>query len=342
MEKIVGSTHSPYLVSDTSHIGSLRRAAKELALINGLPSEAIGRAELIATEIATNLIKHVQNGGEVLLGSLEVDGIKGLEILALDKGRGMADTEQMLRDGISTVGTLGGGLGAIKRLSDEFDIHSQLGSGTVLLARVWAATSVLKWQANGVQIGGVIVAQPGQEVSGDRWAVRYDQGTITILVADGLGHGQRAALAAEESIRVFFESPSAQPAPLLRRMHEALQHTQGAAAAIAQVDRIGGTITYSGIGNIAGRVHLPGELRGCVSMPGGLGFQLTKVQEFIYSWTEQTTLLLNSDGLKSAITMDGLSKHHSSLIAASLYRDFRRGTDDATIVVAKDRRINQQ
>ena len=339
---MIGHTHAPFLVSDSSHTGNLRRAVKELSLANGLTAEAIGRAEIVATELATNLIKHPENGGEVLLGSLAVDDIRGLEMLALDKGPGMADPERMLEDGVSTVGTLGGGLGAIKRLSDEFDIHSQVGRGTAIFARIWATAGSQKWQGNGVQIGGVTVAMPGEQVSGDRWAAHSYAGTTKILLTDGLGHGHKAALAAEESIRVLLDATSARPADLLRRMHEALQHTQGAVMAIAEIDLVRGTITYSGVGNISARIGVADELKGCVSMPGCVGFQLHQVQEFTYPWAEQAALLMSTDGLTSSLNIAGLTEHHASLIAGVLYRDFRRGTDDATVVVAKRRRNNNR
>lgn len=335
---MIGQTHAPFLVSDTSHTGNLRRAVKELSLANGLTTEAIGRAEIVVTELATNLIKHSLNGGEVLLGSLAIDGIKGLEILAIDKGPGIAEPARMLVDGVSTVGTLGGGLGAIKRLSDEFDIHSQAGRGTAILARIWAAGGSQKWSENEVQIGGVTVAMPGEQVSGDRWAAHNYGGTTKILLTDGLGHGRKAAFAAEESIRVLLDARSARPADLLRRMHEALQHTQGAVIAIAEMDVVRGIITYSGVGNISARIGLDEKLKGCVSMPGCVGFQLHQVQEFTYPWAEQAALLMSTDGLTSPLHLAGLTEHHAALIAGVLYRDFQRGTDDATVVVVKRRR----
>jgi len=336
---MIGNTYASFLVSDTSHTGSLRRAVRELALANELPAEAVSRAEIVATELATNLIKHVDTGGEILLGSAVAgDHIKAVEMLALDKGRGMGNPDLMLTDGVSTTGTLGGGLGAIKRLSDEFDIHSQVGRGTAIFSRIWTRKIKPKWQQNGAEIAGIIVPYPGEQVSGDRWAIRRVGDKITILLADGLGHGQKAALAAEESVRVFLSATSLRPADLLRQMHEALQHTQGAAVAIAELDSVGETLTYSGLGNISGRLCLSGEVRGCVSMSGGVGFQWNKAQEFTYPWTEQSLLLMNSDGLTSSVNPIGLTKHHGSLIAAILYRDFRRNADDTVVIVARSRR----
>ena len=63
--------------------------------------------------------------------------MRGVEILALDKGPGIRDLERSLRDGYSTAGGAGTGLGAISRLSSEFDVYSPPGKGTALLARIW-------------------------------------------------------------------------------------------------------------------------------------------------------------------------------------------------------------
>lgn len=335
MEKIIGKTHQTFPVSDPSQVGDLRRAVKALALAHGLPSEATARAEIVVTELGTNLNKHTNKGGEILIGLLNVDDIFGVEILSLDQGPGMADPAKMLQDGVSTSGTLGGGLGAIKRLSDEFDIHSEAGRGTAILSRFWTNRNYQRCAPIDVMCGGVIVAMPGEEVAGDLWAVRTLGGRTRVVVADGLGHGRKAAEAAEESVRVLFTDKSGGPGELLRRMHETMQMTQGAVVAIADLDGRGELITYSGLGNISGRVYTPAGSKGCVSMPGGAGFQLHRIQEFSYSWPKRAMLVMSSDGLKSAINAQGLTQYHPSLIAAILYRDFHRGTDDATVVVAR-------
>lgn len=330
------------MVADTSHIGQLRRAVRDLALVIGMSSDLIAKAELVATELATNLLKHVDKGGEILLGSVTVDDSQGLELISLDSGTGMANPQLMLEDGVSTTGTLGGGLGAVKRLSDEFDIYSKPGSGTAILSRVWTARA-MPAQENEIEIGGITVPKPGENVSGDRWAVRANNSDLTIVLSDGLGHGQKAALASEECLRVFFDAhPIAlRPSDLLRKMHEAVRHTQGAAVAIAQVRPLRNETTYSAIGNISTRIALSAGNRSCASMPGGVGFQLSRVQEFTYPWSDRALLTMSSDGLHSDFNTVQLAQHHPSLIAAVIYKDFRRGTDDAAIVIGKDKRVHK-
>ena len=99
-------------VSEASQIGEARREAAQLAADLGFDEAGAGRAALVANELASNLVKHA-GGGEVLL-----DGsTQGLDVLAIDRGPGIANLKACMADGYSTAGTLGHGLGAVKRLA---------------------------------------------------------------------------------------------------------------------------------------------------------------------------------------------------------------------------------
>jgi anti-sigma regulatory factor (Ser/Thr protein kinase) len=123
-------------VTDPSQVSEARRAAASVAERNGFDAGDIGRASLVTTELATNLIKH-GGGGEILVGPYD-DTSRGVEVLALDRGRGMADVQACLRDGYSSAGTPGHGLGAVVRQSHFIDIASWPGIGTAVLARLEA------------------------------------------------------------------------------------------------------------------------------------------------------------------------------------------------------------
>ena len=83
----------------------------------------LGRVPLIVTELATNLLLHA-TGGEIIIRMLPAEAAPGLEIVALDRGPGIADLQRCMADGYSGGGTRGCGLGAVRRLSTEFDIYS--------------------------------------------------------------------------------------------------------------------------------------------------------------------------------------------------------------------------
>jgi anti-sigma regulatory factor (Ser/Thr protein kinase) len=99
----------------------------------GLSETDAERAAIIATEAGTNLVKHAR-GGEVIVRPDPMHA--GVAILAVDRGPGMANFAECVRDGYTTVGTRGNGLGAIVRQSNRFDVYSGAGRGTVLVSRI--------------------------------------------------------------------------------------------------------------------------------------------------------------------------------------------------------------
>ncbi len=127
----------------------------------------------------------------------------GLEILAVDSGRGMSDVGRCVADGYSTAGSPGHGLGAIGRLADCFEIYSTPDLGTVLWARLDRQPQRRAGLEHGLKVGVVRVAAPGEDVCGDAWATVERDGRTFILMVDGLGHGTPAAQAAEEAVRIF-------------------------------------------------------------------------------------------------------------------------------------------
>ena len=115
-------------VQDATQIGAARRLAVTAAGALGISEVEAGEVALVATELATNLVRHA-GGGELLVRPLTRGGDAGLEIVALDRGPGMADVGEALRDGYSTAGTKGAGLGAVRRLSDRFEVVLDTGRG---------------------------------------------------------------------------------------------------------------------------------------------------------------------------------------------------------------------
>jgi anti-sigma regulatory factor (Ser/Thr protein kinase) len=297
-----------------------------------------GKAAIIAQELASNLVKHAR-AGMVLLRPLEQNQVGGLEILALDKGPGIGNVGHCLRDGFSTAGTPGTGLGAVSRLASSWDIHSCSGKGTALVARLWrhlprAGGRTRRWQA-----GVVSIPKDGEVVCGDAWEVASDGGRDWAMVADGLGHGPGAADAAQMAVRVFRENLQSEPVGILRLIHAALQSTRGAAAAAAVVDLERETVRFAGVGNIGAVVWSAGAGRNLVSHNGTLGHKLNKVQEFDYPFPRGALLVMHSDGLVSRWGLDeypGLAAKDPSLAAGVLYRDFQRGRDDVTVLAARE------
>jgi len=328
----VSSTAIP--VMESSQAGHARRMASSLAARLGFSEEAQGKVAIVVSEAAKNLLAHAREG-LILLRALHAGPHVGVEVLALDKGPGMADVERCLRDGYSTAGTSGVGLGAMRRMSTLFDIHSVPGVGTAVLAQLWADKPP---PSSGLEVGAVCVPMTGEEVCGDSWAVDSKAGRFLLLVADGLGHGPEAARASRAAVVSFLEQGSTELVELLRGSHQELRSTRGAAVSVASLD--GARLHYAGVGNIAAAVVSPdGGLQRLVSMNGTLGHQASRMQQFSYPWSPGATLVMCSDGLATQWRLDGypgLLARHPSLVAGVLYRDFARGRDDATVLVARE------
>jgi serine phosphatase RsbU (regulator of sigma subunit) len=171
---------------------------------------------------------------------------------------------------------------------------------------------------------------------GDAWRVSQSGERVSLLVVDGLGHGPLAFEAAEAVAAIFEKSPFDAPRAHIEAAHASISSTRGAAMAVAQIDLQAGKLTYAGVGNIAGSLIRAGASRGLFSHNGIVGHQLRKVQEFEYPFDAQSILIMHSDGLQTRWSLDkysGLVRQCAPVIAGVLYRDFKRGRDDATIVV---------
>jgi len=325
-------------VEHGSQVGEVRRAAVHVGKEAGFGAGDQGTLALVATELASNIHKHA-GAGELLLQPVTEAGETCIELLAVDRGPGMADVQRCLRDGYSTARTPGNGLGAVRRLAREFDLWSNPGSGTVVLARLPAGTSAAS--SAPLSFGAVCIPVPGETICGDGWAVRTGDGELALMVADGLGHGPLAGAAVARAAEVFAGDDRFAPKPFLERAHGALAATRGAAIVAATVSVDQCKVTYAGVGNLSGTIWAPSGSQGLVSHYGTVGATLRGVQEFSYRWPADGVLVVHSDGLQSRWSADsypGLMAHHPAVIAAVLYRDFRRGRDDATVVVVKARR----
>jgi anti-sigma regulatory factor (Ser/Thr protein kinase) len=321
-------------VGDRSQVGEARRRVVDLAARVGLGEVPREKLALLVNELGTNLVKHA-GGGELLVRALP--GRPALEILALDKGGGMASVEECFRDGHSTSGSAGTGLGAVRRLASFVDVYSSRPGGTAIVAHVASpeasAPAAPRWE-----VGAVCVSKSGEEICGDGWAAADTVDGYHLMMADGLGHGLGAAEAARAAVRCFDRDPTLGPAAQVSAIHQALRGTRGAAVAVVVIDPRAGVVIFAGVGNIAGSIIANGGSRQLVSLNGTAGHTLHKINEFSYPWTDDALLLVHTDGLVRRWDLGrypGLVQRHPSLVAGVLFRDFNRRRDDVTVVVAR-------
>jgi anti-sigma regulatory factor (Ser/Thr protein kinase) len=325
-------------VRDASQVAEARRYAVMESRSLGFDEQDAGRVAIVSTELATNLIKHGK-GGTLLIGSFDDSTGHGVECLALDNGEGIADILTSKRDGHSTAGSAGNGLGAVFRGSHSVDIFTAPGCGTAILARLQVGKPPSDAQQAYPDHGAVNLAIEGEEISGDAWSRRKDPHGFSVMLADGLGHGPLAAEASRAAIRSFGQARDGIPSSTLAEMHRALKPTRGAAVAIAKVDLDQSTIVFAGVGNVAATiVDSTGHARRLVSNNGTIGHIARHMRDHSYPVEEPSLLIMASDGLGTSWRLDsypGLASRHPALIAAVLFRDFNRGRDDVTIFVAR-------
>jgi anti-sigma regulatory factor (Ser/Thr protein kinase) len=323
-------------ISEASGVSEARRAAALLATSLGFGETAAGELALAVTEAASNIAKHAREGA-IVTRVLERAGTLGVEVMAIDKGPGMANLAASMRDGVSTTGTPGAGLGALRRRAEAFDVWSRPGSCTLLRFEIWSKAV----PASGVALNAGVIStpKPGEDVCGDAWAVLQGRGRLIVLVVDGLGHGleaQTAALAALESLqsKAHLDAPN-----LMDALHGALRPTRGAAAALAMLQPESELCTFCGVGNISGSIRADGVSRSMVSNNGTLGHSVRRIQDFQYPFPKGSLLVMHSDGLGTHWNLGaypGLEARHPAMIAAALYRDHNRGRDDVTVLALRN------
>jgi anti-sigma regulatory factor (Ser/Thr protein kinase) len=314
--------------------GAVRRAATEVATKIGFDPASVAEIAIVATELASNLRKHADDGALVVRIARTREEA-GVELLALDRGPGIVDIDHALADGHSTAGSLGVGLGAVTRLTSSFDVWSRPGSGTLMVARRWRRDP----GPITTHYGSLTRPITGEEVCGDAVAVRTDGPRTIALVVDGLGHGPLAATAAHAAVHRFNEVELRGPVEILKAMHPALAHTRGAAAAVVDVDPGRGDVRFAGVGNISAFCD-DGERRsGLMSYPGILGGQVRTFREISQPLRPGTLVVLHSDGVSEKWDLakyPGLRRTNPSLIAAALIRDLGVRRDDASALVIQD------
>lgn len=302
-----------------------RRLAEELAIRLGFSTSRVGEAGLVSLEMATNLLRHAQKG-VMIVQSLD----DYIELVSMDEGPGISDP-RFFQDGHSSKGTMGAGFGTMKRLSNHALVDAQP-HGTVIVCRLWAD----KAQRELPQTGAVMVGF--DNYCGDNWSMRpLINGGIQIMGADGAGHGEKAAEASATAVEIFHRQTTYDPESILRTMHEQLRGSRGAAVTIANIHK---DITFAGVGNVDGR-WISDRRRGVSANPGTVGSGISTFRPRNETIEGPGTLVLASDGLKTAWS-EGLDAHllagDPTFRAAILMREYRRGTDDALVIIHKPRK----
>jgi anti-sigma regulatory factor (Ser/Thr protein kinase) len=338
-------------IKDEAQVGTARRAVHGFASKLGFAETELAQLDIVVQEIGTNAARYATAGGW-LHYTTTLGTRAGIELFYWDTGPGIYDLDRAVRDGVSTSGSLGAGLGAIRRLMDEFDAYSTLRTtsrlslsqqrrtfhGTALLTRKWLEKENEEAGDEARRYGVWSRPHPGEESNGDAYFILERGGQTLLAVIDGLGHGAGAQEAADVAIDQLEEWTGESLAELLPQLHNALRATRGAVIGAAIIDKTTGRFHYAGVGNVMVRVYGTPEHVTPLSANGTLGARLGQLRVRTYDWSSGATLIMASDGVSATWDIEsypGLLKHNPQLLAGIMMRDYGRTTDDATVLVAR-------
>ncbi|MFT3680444.1 MAG: ATP-binding protein [Ferruginibacter sp.] len=332
---MANTPHKLVSLPNRSYQAMARSEIKKIAAATGFSKKRMAELEIVVAEITTNLVKHASKGGHILVKQLPEDN-PGIEMISIDDGPGMSAVAKMMEDGISTTNTMGHGLGAIKRLSDDFDIYSQKDWGTILLSRIYVHKPAA-FPKKTVDIRTVMIAKEGETSCGDNYEYIIKGNQVKIVVSDGLGHGEDASIAATASLLAFRNNYKTKANELLKLIHTEIRKTRGVVMSITDIDFNNKQFSYCGIGNITAKlVGIDHKQRSCISYNGIVGHSVpSTIHNHMYQWAKNDLLIIHSDGLSTRWDLQkypSITKHDCSIIVAALYKDHNRGNDDVTIL----------
>lgn len=334
------SVHVRFQAPDRSYVALLKKGINQLAVQAGFQYQRLSEIDLIVAEMATNLIKHA-GGGDILVRHIQSTNQSGLELISIDSGPGMADTAKMAKDGVSTTSTLGHGLGTINRLADQTQIYSLKGWGTILLARIFLnpAAALKAERSSGFEFRSLLVAKPGETMCGDGCYLKMTPGHIKLFLGDGLGHGPEANLAVQTAINSFRLCPDHRPVDIIRSMHRSVTKTRGLVGSVIVYDVATQQWNWCGVGNISTRLSGATASKNFLSYNGIIGMNLPNtMNDHMLPFERGQLLIMCSDGLQSRwdhTKYPLIHRYDLTILAAALYKDYSRQTDDTSLVVGR-------
>lgn len=321
------SEHSVLVILD-SDVLKARRLARELARELHFDEAAATEIEIAVAELAANHLKHRTVRGRMILRAVQEEGRAGVEIVSEDEGPGIPDVERAMRE--STAGTLGIGLSAVRRLTDEFSLESSP-SGTRVVARKWQSGRLPEH----MQFSVFSRPMPGETVNGDAYFIKQMPYHLLFGVVDGLGHGPQAFAAADQALKIVEEEYRGSLHRLVEACHAGLRATRGAAMSACRVDLKAGVLEHVGIGNVETRIYGRGEVLRPFCFNGTLGMRMETWKVLTYPYRKGTTVVMFSDGVSGRFELAGDELERSPQEIARRIFNHARSSDDATVLVGR-------
>lgn len=339
-------------IKDAAQVGAARRVIHGFASRVGFDENQLAEIDIVVQEIGTNAVAYTTSGGWLHF-TTPIGPVPGIELFYWDMGPGIYNLDRAVRDGVSTGGSLGAGLGAISRLMDEFDVYSTVRTtarlslaaqrrtnhGTALLARKWlSAETETPDTIQARRIGAWSRPRPNETLNGDAYLINTRGPFTMYAVVDGLGHGGGAKEASDVALGSLAEWRGEPLDQVLQAVHDALRSTRGAVLSAVVINEEEHSFQYAGVGNIMVRVFNAPERVTPLPTNGTLGARLGQIRVWTFPWANGATCVMASDGVSASWEMDaypGLLTRSPQLLAGILMRDYGRASDDATVLVIR-------
>jgi anti-sigma regulatory factor (Ser/Thr protein kinase) len=333
---MVDTFFQTYSIEDRSYVSFIKREIHNLVRPH-FNETRTGEIDIVVSEICSNIIKYASKGELLYRLGTEADE-SFFEIIGIDEGPGIKDLQHSIKDGVSSKNTLGQGLGSIVRMSNISAFYSLPDWGTIVYAKFYKDPSRMLPKET-EHIRTIRVCKPGEKVCGDGVSVKRTKTKTLLFTGDGLGHGPNAEDAVNRAIEVFQKSKQADPPDIIREIHTGVKKTRGLVATVVLLDYEEKQWKLCGVGNISSRLQKGLEYRNYVGNNGIVGFNIpTRLENCIYGMEKMQCLILCSDGIRTKwdlLKYPSILKHDPAILAAAIYKDNARKTDDMTIVIVK-------
>jgi anti-sigma regulatory factor (Ser/Thr protein kinase) len=321
------------LTLDEGSVSAARERVRTVGRAQGLAEPEVERMAIVVSELARNQLAYA-HGGAVAVLPVTRRGVPGVEVIAADKGKGIADPTAALSGQGNVTGSMGAGLAGVVRQADEVDFDVRWGEGTCVRARKYATPPPYR-----SEVGLLGRAYPGEPLSGDHGLWIWSEEALVVGVVDGLGHGSEAREAADRAMELMRERPSLAPEQMLEHCDVGLQGTRGAALGVVRLDRQNGALSQACVGNIATLVCRPGQVDAMSCTPGVLGIsrQRARATRGVSRLRPGEMLVMHTDGLSTRTTVEDavLLRRHPLEVAHALMRSFSKNHDDALVLVVR-------
>jgi anti-sigma regulatory factor (Ser/Thr protein kinase) len=340
---MVNLTHLQFTAEDRSYFAIIKKELHALSSATGFSPRKVGEIDIVVSEIITNLVKHA-GGGKLLVKVIEDCDVQGIELISVDNGPGMTDVSRMVADGVSTKNTLGNGFGAMKRLSEVFQVFSQKNSGTIILCRIYNRVLPVIKEISLAEIRNITLPKNSEKECGDGFHSITNSKEIRLFLGDGLGHGPEAAHAVRASIQAFTECMHPDPGEVIRHIHASVKKTRGLVGTVGIFNIQKRKWDFCGVGNVQTKINSNISSGGYMPYNGIIGKNIPltlKSREFEYEPGQH--VIMCSDGIKSrwdTLKYPSILRYDITVMAALIWKDFSRNTDDISIGICKLKPIN--